>query len=189
MSPILRESAFVTAVLGTAFTVHTLITVVPTYVPAQPLPVLLTSSPAQKYLDKFVLYVSNESMKLTAKERDCLVKNVFHEAATEPLEGKIAVAQVTLSRRKDGRWGNDVCQVVYAKSQFSWTLDAKKRNSKPRGTLYAQSEEAVNRFVNGARVQRLDRSLHYHADYVNPKWANEDYRVEQIGAHIFYALQ
>ena len=40
-------------------------------------------------------YVSAED-KL--KQLDCLTRNIYWEAASEPFEGKVAVAQVTLNR-------------------------------------------------------------------------------------------
>lgn len=134
-------------------------------------------------------YTSSEQIKLTAKERDCLVKNIYHEAGVESLAGRIAVAQITWNRVNNGQWGKDVCKVVYAKAQFSWTLDKRKRFAEPKGPLWEASQAAADQFINGTRIVRLDRSLHYHADYVNPKWADQDRMIKQIGTHIFYALK
>ena len=140
-------------------------------------------------LAPFLFYTSSERVRLTAKEKDCLVKNIYHEAGVESLAGRIAVAQITWNRVKDGQWGKDVCKVVYAKAQFSWTLDKRKRSAEPKGPLWEASKEAAEEFINGTRINRLDRSLHYHADYVNPKWADQDRMIKQIGTHIFYALK
>ena len=52
------------------------------------------------------------------KQLDCLTKNIYWEAATEPFEGKVAVAQVTMNRVDSGRFGNDVCGVVYQKTNY-----------------------------------------------------------------------
>ena len=62
------------------------------------------------------------------KQLDCLTKNIYNEAATEPFEGKVAVAQVTMNRVDSGKFGKGVCGVVYQKNviyekvicQFSW---------------------------------------------------------------------
>lgn len=140
-------------------------------------------------LKSTLLYKTSEQVNLTAKERDCLVKNIYHEAGVEDFEGKIAVAQITLNRVKHGQWGKDVCKVVYAKAQFSWTMDKRKRNAQPKGPLWEASQSAADQFIKGIRITRLDQSLHYHADYVNPNWADQDRMIKQIGAHIFYALK
>mgnify|MGYP003343214093 FL=1 len=86
------------------------------------------------------LRVTNEAARqgfISAEDRTrqlaCLTKNIYHEAGFEPFEGKVAVAQVTLNRVADGKFGRDVCDVVYSKNviyqkvicQFSWTCDGK----------------------------------------------------------------
>lgn len=138
---------------------------------------------------KVALYKDTQRLSFTPKEMDCLAKNIYHEAGIEDRAGKIAVAQITYNRLKDGRWGNDICKVVYARAQFSWTLDKRKVNAKLAGELWEASRQAAVDFVNGKRVDRLGNSLHYHATYVNPKWASVDRQVHQVGQHIFYALK
>ena len=78
-------------------------------------------------VQKIVLYKTTEKVSVTDKDMDCLSKNIFHEAGVEDRDGKIAVAQVTLNRVKSGRWGQTICDVVYAKKQFSWTMQKKKK--------------------------------------------------------------
>lgn len=66
-----------------------------------------------------------------SKQLECLARNIYWEAASEPFEGKVGVAQVTLNRVEDGRFGKGVCGVVYQKNvvyekvvcQFSWYCD------------------------------------------------------------------
>jgi hypothetical protein len=43
------------------------------------------------------------------KQLDCLTRNIYWEAASEPFEGKVAVAQVTMNRLESGRFGDSVC--------------------------------------------------------------------------------
>ena len=62
------------------------------------------------------------------RQLNCLTQNIYWEAASEPFEGKVAVAQVTLNRVESGKFANTVCGVVYQKNvfyervvcQFSW---------------------------------------------------------------------
>jgi len=136
---------------------------------------------------KIVLVKEKKPVALTAKELDCLARNIYHEAGVEDRAGKIAVAQVTVNRLKEGRWGNDICKVVYAKAQFSWTLDKKKRNQVPKGELWEQSRQVALEFQRGTRIKGLEDSQFYHADYIrDPKWAKDKQAIKQIGQHIFY---
>lgn len=142
----------------------------------------------ERSLPPKLIYVSDEQVSFSKKDFDCLARNIFYEAGVESRAGKLAVAQVTHNRLKSGRWGSTVCSVVYAKRQFSWTRDSNKRHVKPSGPLWQASLQAVDDYVAGHRIFRLDHSLHYHADYVSPKWANSDHQIKQIGQHIFYDL-
>jgi spore germination cell wall hydrolase CwlJ-like protein len=137
-------------------------------------------------LEPAVLYRSHEVLKISARERECLTKNIFYEAGVEDHAGKIAVAQVTLNRLRDGRWGNDICKVVYARAQFSWTAKPVKT---PYGPLWQASILAADKFIHGERIKLLEHSMHYHADYVKPHWANIDRQVHRVGQHVFYAMK
>ena len=62
------------------------------------------------------------------RQLECLANNIYWEAASEPFEGKVAVAQVTMNRVESGRFADTVCGVVYQKNviyekvicQFTW---------------------------------------------------------------------
>lgn len=137
---------------------------------------------------KHFIIKSNERMTYTDAEFNCMAKNIYHEAGVESTPGKFAVAQVTLNRLREGRWGKDICKVVYAKAQFSWTLYAKKRNEVPKGPLWDESKAVALAVLDGgARVPSLESATYYHADYIKtPLWARTVVRIEQIGQHIFY---
>ena len=128
------------------------------------------------------------SIKHTQREFDCLVRNIYFEAGIEDDLGKYAVAQVTLNRLSIEHWGEDICSVVYAPAQFSWTFDKKKAKIQPTDKNWERSVEiAKNVLIRGHRVKPLERSLFYHADYIKkPKWADDSKRIKQIGRHIFY---
>lgn len=133
--------------------------------------------------------VSHDVIFITERERTCLIRNVFYESGSEPYLGKIAVAQVTWNRVKHGQWGRDICSVVYAPGQFSWTVEAHKRNAKIGGPGWENTIQAVEDFINGTRIARLENSMFFHASYVKPNWHRWADRVKQIGNHIFYALK
>jgi spore germination cell wall hydrolase CwlJ-like protein len=129
---------------------------------------------------------TKDHVKYTKAELTCLTKNIYYEAGVENTTGKYAVAQVTLNRLKTGYWGHNVCKVVYSKAQFSWTLI--KHLPKPNPVLWAQSQQVAIDTLHGTRVRGLMHSLYYHADYIaTPNWADQAYKVGQVGAHIFYS--
>lgn len=127
------------------------------------------------------------------KQLDCLTKNIYWEAASEPFEGKVAVAQVTLNRVEDGRFGNGVCGVVYQKNiiyekvvcQFSWACENTHKVKPVHPKLYAESEEVAKKvLMENFRLPGIKEAMYYHATYVNPGWRKE--KIAQIGNHIFY---
>lgn len=144
--------------------------------------------PGKKAPDE-IRVTSTDVIFITERERTCLIRNVFFESGAEPYLGKIAVAQVTWNRVKEGKWGNDICKVVYAPSQFSWTVDVNKRNARVNTELWADSIQAVEDFINGTRIARLENSLFFHATHVRPNWHTFAERVKQIGNHVFYAMK
>jgi spore germination cell wall hydrolase CwlJ-like protein len=128
---------------------------------------------------------TSTTVKYTPKDLECLARNIYYEAGVEDQVGKYAVGHVTLNRLSTGYWGKDICSVVYARGQFSWTL--KKKLPKPNPALYAEAESVAWDVIHGYKVASLDKSLFYHADYIkDPHWAVQEHKVTQIGRHIFY---
>ena len=133
------------------------------------------------------------SIKVREQQLDCLAINIYREAGHEPFEGKVAVAQVTMNRVKDGRFGKDVCGVVYQKNlvmekvvcQFSWACDAVHKNRPINKAAYNESYEVAKKvLLEGFQLSVLKDALYYHATYVNPRWPLD--KIGQIGQHIFY---
>lgn len=122
-----------------------------------------------------------------AKEEYCMAKNIYHEAGVESEKGKIAVGQVTLNRVSTGRWGNSICEVVYAYKQFSWTLEPHKLKEEPKGPLWEASLAAAQKVFAGKRVHAVGDSLFYHTNYIKtPYWAERKAFIVQVGQHLFY---
>ena len=127
------------------------------------------------------------------KELDCLTRNIYWEAASEPFEGKVGVAQVTLNRVESGKFASTVCGVVYQKNvfyekvvcQFSWFCETNHKIRPIHKPLWKESEEVAKKvLLEGFRLPSLENALFYHADYVSPGWKLP--RIEKIGRHIFY---
>ena len=133
------------------------------------------------------------SIKTIEKQLDCLAINVYREAGHEPFEGKVGVAQVTMNRVKDGRFGSDVCGVVFQKNvvmekvvcQFSWACNSVHRNRPINKEAYNESYAVARKvLLENFRLDILKDALYFHAVYINPQW-NLD-RIGKIGQHIFY---
>ena len=128
------------------------------------------------------------------RQLNCLTKNIYWEAGSEPFEGKVAVAQVTLNRVDSGRFAPDICGVVYQKNiiyeklvcQFSWYCDGSSRIKPIHPARWRESEEVAKQVLfEGFRLPSLKSALYFHADYVNPRWGKP--QVAKIGRHIFYS--
>lgn len=131
------------------------------------------------------------------REIKCLADNIYFEAKNEPVEGQLAVAEVTLNRVEHPEYPKTVCGVVWQQNkdrrtgkrvaQFSWTLDGRADVPKSKETyaeIYALAEEVLLYGMDSAIVG--PEALFYHANYVKPRWARKMERVARIGNHIFY---
>jgi len=116
----------------------------------------------------------------------CLALNIYHEARGEPIEGQIAVAQVTLNRVASPDYPDDVCSVVYEPHQFSWTTKKPHPPAK-RNEAYIQARDVARGVLNGELGGILHYgTLWYHAKGVSPHWASEKVFDKKIGGHVFY---
>jgi spore germination cell wall hydrolase CwlJ-like protein len=131
------------------------------------------------------------------KQVECLAKNIYYESGSEPYEGKLAVAQVTLNRVNSGKFPSDICSVVYQKTvdqnlrtvcQFSWTCMVKELVNKDK-YIWEESLNIAKRALTEPVLHDTiaeSNALYFHAAYIKPGW-NKTKVVKQIGNHIFYS--
>lgn len=147
-----------------------------------------------------ILKVTNEvarqgfiSVEDRTRQLACLTKNIYWESASEPFEGKVAVAQVTINRVESGKFAPDICGVVYQKNivldrvvcQFSWFCDGSSKVRPIYPAHWKESEEVAKKvLLEGFRLPSLKTALYFHADYVTPQWGKP--QVAKIGRHVFY---
>lgn len=126
------------------------------------------------------------------REQRCLAAGIYFEARGEPVAGQAAVAQVILNRVRNPKYPDTVCGVVYQnkswrnRCQFSFACDGiRDRISSP---AYWTMAEEVGQAVTAGVIwfPEIGSSTHYHATYVNPRWARTMKRMKKIGRHIFY---
>ena len=140
---------------------------------------------SQQQTFKFETAVSQD----IGKQVLCMAKNLYYEAAMEPFEGKLAVAQVTMNRVNSNKFPSNVCDVVYQKTgntyQFSWVGE----NVSSVKNKYAW-EECLIVAKKALTEKRLHdtiyktKSMYYHNTSVNPAWKLK--YVAKIGNHLFY---
>lgn len=129
-------------------------------------------------------------------EVECLAKNIYFEARSEPDRGKIGVALVTLNRVKSPKFPSTVCAVVYQPSniprkrnlcQFSWFCDGKSDVIRNKAR-YNECVKIAKHILSYRRKDITKGATHYHADYVSPWWAKKLKKTVKIGNHIFYRM-
>ena len=96
--------------------------------------------------DHAVSFVKNTANTLTApflseKDIGCLARNIFYEAGSEPLEGKVAVGMVTINRTQDERYPQDICGVVHQRTVV--TVPQKIKEVKTVKTNWLSSPKQV----------------------------------------------
>lgn len=133
-----------------------------------------------------------EAALAVERETRCLTDAIYHEARSESEAGQMAVAEVVLNRVSSGHYADTICGVVYQGAdrvtgcQFSFTCDGSlKAAIEP--AAWAQAERVAKDVILGHRRNLVGGATHYHADYVDPEWAQSYGRTTRIGRHIFYS--
>mgnify|MGYP003138260707 FL=1 len=121
----------------------------------------------------------------------CLALNIYFEARSEPIEGQIAIAEVTLNRVASANYPNDVCSVVLQENkdgcQFSWWCDGKSDQPREHNSLRTSKALAELMLKEGHHITVIgNEATHYHNNEVHPYWANDLHKIRRIGKHIFY---
>jgi len=144
---------------------------------------------------------------VTNEDRHCLAQNIFFEARNQSTLGQVAVAWVTINRMESERFPDTICGVVKQglkdangnmirhKCQFSWYCDGKSDRI-PNNIVAQRAWEDAQLVADvvlldwarwGESESPVENATFYHADYVNPNWANSFTEVTTVDRHIFYA--
>jgi len=158
---------------------------------------------------------SSTEIKLT-ESMTCLAKNIYFEARGSSFADQIAVADVVLNRVNSRFYPNTVCGVVKDavvkeswktkqyknlkksqrkyipvknKCQFSWYCDGKKDDILNEDAWEKAKNISYNILNDGEYIGLTEGSTHYHAHYVEPKWAKNLIFVSTIGSHKYYRMK
>ena len=124
----------------------------------------------------------------------CLTEALYFEARGEDVSGQYAVAEVILNRVDHPNYPDTICEVVnegtgrrYA-CQFTYTCDGRPEEIHDTAAWHRLGH--VSRIMmDGAPRDLTHGATHYHATWVNPRWARVYPRTAQYGDHIFYRQQ
>ncbi len=139
-----------------------------------------------------MMFYPAESRADVTRDIKCLAQNIYFEARSEPLDGKLAVGHVVLNRVADSRYPASICEVVRQggeeplnKCQFSWWCDG--RSDRPKNLdAWKQSMVLARVIFWGYSEDPTGGALWYHANYVRPHWRRKLPIGPVIGTHIFY---
>ena len=151
---------------------------------------ILSTQPAQAFHPE--LRYALKAKAVSVKDETCLADAIYFEARGESEIGQEAVAQVILNRAASGHFPPSLCGVVYQNQhrrnacQFSFACDGKpeiKREAK----AWTRAKAIARAMASGEKqITTLQAATHYHAKYVNPRWAGKMQKLSTIGAHVFY---
>ncbi|HWT13486.1 MAG TPA: cell wall hydrolase, partial [Allosphingosinicella sp.] len=147
-------------------------------------PVSNAANPAAR---PFLVAAASEADRLRSLE--CLTAAIYYEAATEPLDGQRAVAQVILNRARHPAYPSTVCGVVFEGArrvtgcQFSFTCDGSLRRA-PMASYWQRARQVAEAALSGFVYAPVGWATHYHANYVVPYWASSLVKAANVGTHI-----
>lgn len=138
---------------------------------------------------------SEIAMAQLLAERRCLAEAMYYEARSEGVIGQKAVAEVVFHRMRNRNYPGTVCGVVFEGAalkhacQFSFTCNG-DMNKPKNEQAWAEAKLLAAKIMTGAVSlgDITDDATSYHADYVDPVWADHLIKTVQIGRHIFYRL-
>ncbi len=120
---------------------------------------------------------------------------VYRESASEPRDGKVAVAWVAKTRALNPRWwGVDLYSVITRPMQFSSMTDphdtSTGRFPKLTDPVFKECLEIAGEVIEGKVENPVPGADSYYADYIAaPHWAQDAGFLKQIGRHKFYTVE
>ena len=122
---------------------------------------------------------------------ECLARNDYYEARSEPIAARIAIANVVLNRRSNRGYPKSVCGVIHetrdGACQFSWYCS--HRFAVPRDAKAWRLSLAIARRVLDKDQRIADPThgaLHYVEKSANVSWTKGFKDYVTLGNHRFY---
>jgi spore germination cell wall hydrolase CwlJ-like protein len=128
-------------------------------------------------------------------ERDYLIRTIVFEAFGETEVGRIAVAHVILNRKRIGRWGDNIKDVVTHPGQFEPWMTRRREieGLSPNDPRYQSAARIADAVLSGQTPDPTAGATHFlnptivreRRDGSLPSWARGEGR--PIGRHTFYS--
>lgn len=124
----------------------------------------------------------------------CLTEALYFEARGEPIAGQYAVAEVILNRVDHAQYPSTLCGVITQGTgrrfacQFTYTCDGLSEEVTDSSAWHRLGNIA-RIMIDGAPRDLTSGATHYHANWVNPRWASVFPQTAEIGIHSFYRQQ
>lgn len=117
-----------------------------------------------------------------------LALNMYHEARGDGHDAMLAVGEVTLNRVKRSRWPDNVCDVVYQRSQFSWTHTINNHTPDEEESWNIALDIAEGLIYNKIELLGTKATHYINPDKVKiiPSWIDKLEFVGRLGNHVFY---
>jgi spore germination cell wall hydrolase CwlJ-like protein len=116
----------------------------------------------------------------------CYATAVYHEVNTRTLEEKVGVINVIRNRVRDGRWGRNVCAVVYAHGQLIGVTDESHLPINERAYLQTKLL-VIDTIIFNKHANPVANALYFHDDSIPPKemWYGKR-KIIHIKRMVFY---
>lgn len=131
----------------------------------------------------------------STEERDYLIRTIVFEADSESDDGKAAVAHVILNRKKLGKWGDNIKEVVTSPWQFEPWMTRRKEIKRLAKTdpRYRKAARVADAALNGEGADPTAGATHFLNPTIVrqrrggslPRWARGE--GQPIGRHTFYS--
>ncbi len=146
------------------------------------MPAVLSSGPTIQPLPAApaAIPVDTPDAAIDPRQIECIAKVIRHEAANQPVDGQVAVAQVIVTRMQDGRFPTTPCGVARQRGQF-FDIDA---YDPPRNDARWQlAVRIATDTLEGDSDNPAGGALFFHSGGVGMPGRT---RVTQIADHTFY---
>jgi len=139
--------------------------------------------------------VGGAALDSACEARDYLIRTIVFEGSGETEVGKVAIAYVVLNRRKSGRWGDSIEDVVTSPWQFEPWMTRRKAIKELATTdpRYKDAAQVADEVLMGAVSDPTEGATHFLNPVIVrqrrggtlPSWARG--KGQPIGRHVFYA--
>jgi cell wall hydrolase len=134
------------------------------------------------------------ALESACEARDYLIRTIVFEGSGETEIGKIAIGYVVLNRKRSGRWGDSIEDVVTSPWQFEPWMTRRKAMTELAATdpRYKDAARIADEVLMGAVADPTEGATHFLNPVIVrqrrggtlPAWARG--KGQPIGRHVFY---